>query len=122
MAPAGVELILGLAREEALGPLVIAGAGGVLTELLAERVVALPPVSARDARAMLRRLRLWQVLSGTRGQPACDISAVAAAIESLSVLAAELGDALAAVDINPLICGPSGVLAVDALAVPRGSG
>jgi acetate---CoA ligase (ADP-forming) len=50
-------------------------------------------------------------------QQPCDIDAVAAAIASLSVLALELGHALDALDVNPLICGPAGVLAVDVLAV-----
>ena len=42
-----------------------------------------------------------------------------AAITGLSQLAAELGDGLEALDINPLICGPHGAVAVDALAIPR---
>jgi hypothetical protein len=91
----------------------------VLTELLAERSVALPPVTPAGARTMLRTLRAWDVLSGARGQPPCDIAAAASAIAALSVLAAELGDYLAALDVNPLACTPSGAVALDVLAVPR---
>jgi hypothetical protein len=47
------------------------------------------------------------------------MAAIAAAITAFSTLIAELGDWLEAFDVNPLICGPSGVLAVDALAIPR---
>jgi acyl-CoA synthetase (NDP forming) len=119
MAPPGVELILGIARDPSLGPLLVLGAGGVLAELLAERSVALPPVSVPAARAMLRRLRAWDVLSGARGRPSSDVGAVAAAVSALSVLATELGEALDALDINPLACGPSGVVALDVLAVAR---
>ena len=43
----------------------------------------------------------------------------APALLALSTLALELGDDLAALDINPLVCGPAGVVAVDALAVAR---
>jgi acyl-CoA synthetase (NDP forming) len=118
MARPGVELILGIARDPSLGPLLVLGAGGVLAELLAERSVALPPVSVTAARVMLARLRVRDVLSGARGRPPSDADAVAAAVSALSVLAAELGGALEALDINPLACGPSGVVAVDALVVP----
>jgi acyl-CoA synthetase (NDP forming) len=118
-AAAGTELILGIVRDPALGPLVVVGAGGVLTELLADRAVALPPVDGCGALRMLRRLRVSALLAGVRGQPPADLAAIAGAITGLSAIACELGDALDALDINPLICGPSGVLAVDTLAVPH---
>ena len=60
-----------------------------------------------------------RLLAGVRGQPPADLDAVAAAITGLSQLAAELGGVLEAVDINPLICGPAGAVAVDALVIPR---
>jgi acetyl-CoA synthetase/acetyltransferase len=59
------------------------------------------------------------VLAGSRGQPAADLGAVADAITGLSRLACDLGDTLEALDINPLICTPSGAIAVDALLIPR---
>jgi acetate---CoA ligase (ADP-forming) len=117
--PAGPELSLGLARDHELGPLVVVGAGGVLVELLADRAVALPPVTAAQAHRMLGTLRVARLLAGVRGQPAADLDAAAAAITGLSQLAVELGDVLEALDINPLICGPDRAVAVDALAVPR---
>ncbi len=117
--PAGPELSLGLARDHELGPLLVVGAGGVLVELLADRAVALPPVGPAQAHRMLGTLRASRLLAGVRGQPPADLDAVTAAITGLSQLAAELGDVLEALDINPLICGPSSAVAVDALAVPR---
>ena len=117
--PPGPELSLGLARDHELGPLLVVGAGGVLVELLADRAVALPPVGPAQARRMLGTLRASRLLAGVRGQPPADLDAVTAAITALSQLAAELGDALEALDINPLICGPDRAVAVDALAVPR---
>ena len=117
--PAGPELSLGLARDHELGPLLVVGAGGVLVELLADRAVALPPVSPAGARRMLATLRVSRLLDGLRGQPPADLDAVTAAITGLSQLAIELGDVLEALDINPLICGPAGAVAVDALAIPR---
>jgi acetate---CoA ligase (ADP-forming) len=122
MAAPGPELIIGMAREPALGPLIVTGPGGVLAEYSPERCVALPPVTASAAASMTASLRYAEVLAGVRGSRPCDTGAIAAAIAAFSVLVCELGDRLEAFDVNPLICGPSGVVAVDALAVPRASG
>jgi acetate---CoA ligase (ADP-forming) len=116
MAAPGPELILGMARDPALGPLIVAGAGGVLTELLSEHAVALPPLGRDAAASMLGGLRFAEILGGVRGQRRANVDAVISALVSFSVLVAELGEYLEAFDINPLICGPRGVLAVDALA------
>ncbi|MGO8884103.1 MAG: acetate--CoA ligase family protein [Streptosporangiaceae bacterium] len=118
-APPGVELALGIARDPQLGPLIVLGAGGILVELLADRVVALPPVDTAGARRLLGELRVSQLLAGVRGAPPADTSAIARAVAGMSAIAAELGDQLEALDVNPLICGPAGAVAVDALAVTR---
>jgi acyl-CoA synthetase (NDP forming) len=115
----GTELALGIVRDAALGPLLVISAGGILIEIFSERAVVLPPVTRSQARAILARLRVAAVLAGPRGQPAADLDAVADAIVALSGLACDLGDVLDALDINPLICGPSGAVAADVLAVPR---
>ena len=118
-AEPGTELALGLVRDPALGPLLIISAGGVFIEIFAERSVVLPPVTRSSARAVLARLRLAAVLTGARGQRPGDLDAIADAITGLSDLAADLGDLLDALDINPLICGPSGAVAADVFAVIR---
>lgn len=115
----GTELAIGIAHDADLGPLVVVGAGGVLVELLADRAVALPPVGPADALGMLRGLRAAALLAGVRGQPPADLTAVAAAIAGISAIARELGGELAALDVNPLICGPDRAVAVDALALTR---
>jgi len=117
--PAGPELALGIVTDPELGPLVVVGAGGVLVELLADRVVALPPVSAAAAAELVGGLRVSKLLAGVRGMEPADLSALTRAIAGLSDLAVELGDHLEALDINPLICGPAGAIAVDALAITR---
>jgi acetate---CoA ligase (ADP-forming) len=68
---------------------------------------------------MLDRLAVRPLLDGARGTPPADLDAVADAVASLSTLALDLGDRLAALDVNPLVAGPSGCLAVDALVVTR---
>ena len=118
-AAPGTELALGIVRDPALGPLLVISAGGVLVEIMAERAVLLAPVTRSAAMAALAGLRIAPVLAGSRGQPAADLGAIADAITGLSRLACDLGDALEALDINPLICTPSGAVAVDALLIPR---
>jgi acetate---CoA ligase (ADP-forming) len=117
-APAGVELALGIVRDPQLGPLVLVGAGGVLVELLADRAVALPPLDDERAGRLLERISSRRLLEGVRGSPAADLAAVRGALVALSLLAQELGEGLAALDVNPLSCGPRGALALDVLVVP----
>ena len=68
---------------------------------------------------MLDRLAVRPMLDGVRGAPPADLGSVAAALVRLSVLAEDLGDHLDALDVNPLICGPNGCVAVDALVLPE---
>jgi acyl-CoA synthetase (NDP forming) len=117
MAEPGVELALGVVADPRFGPLVMVAAGGVLVELLGDRRFALPPVDHGRALAMLDRLAVRPLLDGVRGAPPADLDAVAATLARLSVLAVDLGDRLAALDVNPLVAGPGGCLAVDALVV-----
>jgi acetate---CoA ligase (ADP-forming) len=118
MAGPGVELALGVVGDPQFGPLVMVAAGGVLVEVLGDRRFALPPVGHRQARAMLDRLAVRPLLDGVRGAPPADLDAVAQAVVDLSVLALDLGDRLAALDVNPLVAGPDGCVAVDALVIP----
>jgi acyl-CoA synthetase (NDP forming) len=115
MVADGVEVSVGFVRDEAFGPLLVVAAGGTLVELLADRVVACPPVSHAGALALLDRLRIRPVLAGWRGAPAVDIDALADVIVAFSVMAIELGDVVDAVEANPVIASPRGVIAVDAL-------
>jgi hypothetical protein len=85
----------------------------------ADRAVRLPPVTEEQARRMIGGLRAGRLLAGFRGAAPADTAAVIRAITGLSALAMDLGDELAALDVNPLICGPAGAVAVDALAVSR---
>ncbi len=119
MAPAGVELALGVVRDAQFGPLVMAATGGVLVEIVRDRAFALPPLDAPRAERLLNGLAARRLLSGVRGASPADTRAVVDALVRLSVLAVDLGDLIDGLDINPLIAGPKGCVAVDALVVPR---
>ena len=106
--PGGVEVALGLWRDPLVGPLVLVAAGGSLVELLAERSVALPPVTAERAADLVARLRLSGLLAGHRGAPVAATEALVAAVVAFSQLAHELGDLLEAVDVNPIVVARTG--------------
>jgi acyl-CoA synthetase (NDP forming) len=117
MAGAGVEISVGFVRDPAFGPLIVVAAGGVLIELLADRAVACPPLSHRQARGLLDNLRIRPLLDGWRGSPAVDVEALVDVIVGFATLAIELGDVFDAVEANPVIVSQSGIIAVDALVI-----
>jgi acyl-CoA synthetase (NDP forming) len=117
MAPPGVEMALGIVRDPTFGPLVVVAAGGVLVELLQDRKLALPPIDEDAARRLIDGLAIRPLLDGVRGGPPSDVGALAHAVSRLSVLAAELGDLIAELDVNPVIVSPTGCVAVDALII-----
>lgn len=119
MASAGVEVSVGVVRDPNFGPLIVVAAGGTLVELLADRAVACPPVTAAGALAMLRSLRIAPLLAGWRGAPPVDLNALADAVHGFAQLATELGELIDAVEANPVIASPAGAIAVDALVIPR---
>jgi acetyl-CoA synthetase len=116
MAPPGLELIVGLVRDPGFGPLVMVGIGGVLAEVLDDVILRLAPVTIVEARAMLDELRGARLLDGVRGRAAADRSAIAEIIVAVARLGIERPD-IVAIDLNPVISGPAGTLAVDALVV-----
>jgi acyl-CoA synthetase (NDP forming) len=117
MAPPGVEVALGVVRDPTFGPLVLVAAGGVLVELFHDRKLALPPIDEDAARRLIDALAMRPLLDGVRGAPPCDVDALAHAVSCLSVLAVELGDLIAELDINPVIVSSQGCVAVDVLVV-----
>ncbi|MFI5227347.1 MAG: acetate--CoA ligase family protein, partial [Candidatus Limnocylindrales bacterium] len=102
MAPAGVELILGLRRDAQFGPVVLVGLGGTLTEVLDDVAIRLAPVDAVTAAAMLDDLRGARILGAVRGRPAVDRGALVEMLVALGRLGTERPDVLE-VDLNPVI-------------------
>jgi acyl-CoA synthetase (NDP forming) len=119
MAPPGVEVALGIVRDPMFGRLVLVAAGGILVELLQDRKLGLPPLDENAARRLIGGLASRKLLDGFRGAPPADVDALAHAVSRLSALALDLGDHIAALDVNPVIVSSTGCVAVDALVELR---
>ena len=119
MVEGGVELILGARTDPVFGVVVMAGLGGVFTEVMKDIAFRRAPVGPATAREMIGELKGAALLKGARGQPPADLEALAQAISRLSLFAAVHGDAIESVEMNPVRALPNGCLALDALIVNR---
>jgi acyl-CoA synthetase (NDP forming) len=117
----GIETVVGIAQDDLFGPVVMFGLGGVLVEVLGDVTFRVPPFTRRDATAMLDEVAGAALLKGLRGQPAANRAALADTLMRMQHLAVDLSDEVAELDINPLLAGPEGVVAADALVVLTGT-
>ncbi|MEO3886721.1 GNAT family N-acetyltransferase [Nonomuraea sp. B5E05] len=111
MLAKGVEIIVGGVNYPAFGPLVMVGMGGVMADLLADRVFRVPPVT--DAADMIGELRCAPLLHGYRGSAPADAGALAEQIVRVGRLLDDLPQ-VAELDLNPVIVTPDGATTVDA--------
>jgi acyl-CoA synthetase (NDP forming) len=115
MVADGVEMLVGVSRDERFGALVTVGFGGVLVELIADTVSRLAPVDESEARAMIDGLHARSMLEGVRGRPPANVDALVA----LVVLMSELADRcqkLQELDLNPVVVRSDTVTVLDARA------
>jgi acyl-CoA synthetase (NDP forming) len=117
MVPPGIEMVIGSRRDPTFGPIVMVGLGGLFVEHFADVAFGLAPVTRAQARAMLRSLRAWPLLTGARGRAPADVDAIADALIALSRLALAGRAFIREIDVNPLIALASGVVAADGLVV-----
>ena len=117
----GVECLLGISRDEQIGPTLVMGLGGIFVEILADVAIRIPPIGAAEARRALESLKGAKVFAGARGASPADIDAFAEMAARLSWLAYDLRDEIGELDLNPVVVLPKGqgAFAVDALVVGR---
>ncbi|WP_084965792.1 GNAT family N-acetyltransferase [Thermoactinospora rubra] len=113
MLPAGVEIIVGGVTYPSFGPLVMAGMGGVAADLLGDRALRVPPLTAETALDMIGELRCAPLLRGYRGRPPVDVEALARQVVGVADLLEDLPE-VAELDLNPVIVTPQGAVCVDA--------
>ena len=113
-AVGGVEMVAGIATDELFGPVVMAGIGGVAVEVYRDVTFRVPPFSRAEARRMIGELRAAVLLGGHRGAPPADVGALVDVIMNVQRIASD--GVVTELDINPLLVGPDGAVALDALA------
>ncbi len=102
MIPPGEEVILGVKRDPAFGPVIMFGLGGIFVEIFKDVSFRVAPVSADDATAMLQEIQAAPILAGVRGRAPRDLESIKNCIQRLSLLALECPQ-IQELDINPLI-------------------
>lgn len=121
MAEGQVEMAFGLVSDAMFGSFVMIAFGGLWIEILKDSQLAMAPVDADAAHRRIAELKMAKVLDGVRGAPPCDMQALVDTYVRLGELAADLGNCIAEMDVNPVLVGPHGVVAVDSLIVPASS-
>ena len=112
----GVEVIIGASKDPQFGHVIMFGLGGVLVEILKDVSLRLVPLTPRDAKQMILEIKSLPMLQGYRNYPACDLDKLEQAILNLSAFL-ENHPEVKELDLNPLLCYPDGLIAVDARVV-----
>ena len=108
----GVELLLGLKRDPQFGPVLVAGAGGIYTEILRDIARGFVPLSRERARCMLAALKIYPILAGARGQAGVNLEALLDLMLGLSRLAVDYPE-IRELDLNPVVANAEGCWCVD---------
>jgi acetyltransferase len=110
------ELILGISRDQDFGPVAAFGMGGIYTEVFQDVVFRPAPVDIPEALDMIRSIRSFPILAGSRGKAAADIDRLGAMLSNFSRLPFLYPEIVEA-DINPVVISPGGIYALDARIV-----
>jgi acetyltransferase len=112
----GYELIIGSSQDAQFGPVLLFGTGGQLVEVFKDRALALPPLNTTLARRMMEQTRIYTALKGVRGRKPVDLPALEQLLVRFSRLVVEQRW-VREIDINPVLAGPDGLLALDARVI-----
>lgn len=111
----GVEVILGLKRDPTFGPVLLFGAGGKYAEILNDHNLCLAQLSPEKAKELVKKSKVFKLLSGYRDDPAYDLDQLCQIISQFSQ---SLNDSrIKETEINPLIVTHQGIWAVDTKVV-----
>jgi len=114
--PPGNEFIVGALKDRSAGHLVMAGLGGIYTELFKDAAFRVAPISQEEAYPMLTTLKSWKLLLGMRGKAALDVDALAGLVSTISLLVAEC-PVIGEIDLNPVLVNEKGFVILDAKVV-----
>ncbi len=117
-APAGLEAIVGALHDAMFGPALMFGLGGIFTEVLRDVTFRILPIRRHDAEEMIREIRGYPLLAGTRGQAGCDLHALADLLLSVSRMVSERPE-IEELDLNPVRLYKEGLMALDVRIMTR---
>ncbi|MPZ71749.1 MAG: GNAT family N-acetyltransferase [Nitriliruptorales bacterium] len=109
----GIEMVVGVTHDPIFGPILVAGMGGTLVELLKDVAVRIHPLTDVDVDDMLTSLRGYPLLTGYRGSDPVDVEAFKALLFRLSAMVEAVPE-ISELDLNPVFVRRRGVAAVDA--------
>ncbi len=109
----GTEIFIGAKYEQKFGHIVLCGLGGIFVEVLKDVASGLAPLCKEEALSMIRSLRGYKIIKGTRGRDGVDEEQFAEIITRLSTLL-RFATEIKEMDINPLLATKNGIVAVDA--------
>jgi acyl-CoA synthetase (NDP forming) len=113
MLESRTELLAGVVQDPTFGTLVAFGPGGVLAELIGEASFRIAPLTDADVDELLSSGKAGRLVAGYRGAPPADVAALGDLLQRLSALGEELPE-VTELDLNPVLAGPDGCVAVDA--------
>ena len=121
-APAGgVEVIIGMTRDDQFGPVVMFGLGGIAVEVLQDVAFRIAPLTGRDAGAIIREIKGYPLLTGHRATRPVDLDALESMVTAVSDFVSET-PGIAELDLNPILAYADGAIAVDARMVLTADG
>lgn len=112
-----VELLIGILYDEAHGYVLTIGAGGMLTELLTDKISLLVPATKTEVKRALEQTNIYKLLSGYRGKPKKNIDELLSTVDKLQSYIIENAGKISELEINPLMVSTKSAIAVDALIV-----
>jgi len=116
MARPGVEVIIGMSKDDQFGPVIMFGLGGIMVEVLKDVSFGIVPLAKRDAAEMIREINGYPLLEGYRGQEAVDVSHLEELLLKVSDFV-EQNPEISELDLNPIFAYSDGAVAVDARVV-----
>ena len=118
-APEGFEVIIGALKDINFGSTVVVGMGGIFTEIFNDKSFRIAPVSSLDIKEMLKELRGYPLLIGTRGRPGYDLGALTNLLLAVSRMVTERPDVVE-MDLNPVRLYRNGATVLDARIILQG--
>jgi acyl-CoA synthetase (NDP forming) len=116
MARQGIEIIIGVYRDEQFGPVIMFGLGGIFVEVLKDISFRLIPIAKYDAEEMIKEIKGYALLNGVRGQEPANIPSLVDVLLKVSALVEKTPE-IKEIDLNPVFAYKDSAVAVDARIV-----